>query len=136
MQSELARAKQFIQAEAALRPGLIQALDSFEGVTLSSRAERAKKILAENVRVLYGIFGIISSTDFFPPMNFLNEFYMLGNDPCDQDERMSRWLPFSLSPEEYASVRDWWVNQYPAAKEDALGVESWADWMQEILKRL
>ena len=103
---------------------------------MSSRAELAKEILAENVQVLYGIFGVISSIDLFPPLDFLNEFYMVGYDPCDQDERMSRWVPFFLSEDEYVDVRSWWIKQYPAAKVNSLGVESWADWMQEVLGRL
>jgi hypothetical protein len=34
--------------------------------------ELAKNILSENAQVLYGIFGQIESSGYFPPKEFLN----------------------------------------------------------------
>lgn len=95
----------------------------------------AKNVLAENARVLYGFFGIVESSGLFPPMNFLNEFLMIGSDPCDQDGRMSGWAPFELSPDEYHELKAWWISWHSGAVEDQLGVQSWSDWQQEILDR-
>ena len=52
---------------------------------------KSKNILTENTNVLYGIFGIISTSGYFPSFYFLNEFLMQGSDPCDQDGRMEEW---------------------------------------------
>lgn len=62
----------------------------------------AKRILSDNSKVLYGIFGIINTSGYFPPCSLLNEFLMAGNDPCDQDGRMKNWKPFKLSSEEHS----------------------------------
>ncbi|MEZ6137067.1 MAG: hypothetical protein R3C53_19405 [Pirellulaceae bacterium] len=93
----------------------------------------AKNILAENSRVLYGIFGVIESSGFFPPRLFLNEFLKVGCDPCDQDGRMGSWTPFELSKDDYLTVKDWWIANHPGTIEDALAVTTWDDWVQCIL---
>lgn len=100
---------------------------------MSNVADWAKRVLMANEAVLYGIFGVISGTGFFPPRAFLNEFLMAGSDPCDQDRRMGTWIPFELSPEEYAEVLSWWKMRHPDAVEDSFGVERWDDWVQHIL---
>jgi hypothetical protein len=64
---------------------------------MSNSVETAKKVLTANTAVLYGIFGTIESSGYFPPSKFLNQFLAQGNDPCDQDGRMSKWPPFTLS---------------------------------------
>lgn len=97
--------------------------------------ESAKRVLAADEAVLYGIFGVIGSSGYFPPRNFLNEFLMQGHDPCDQDQRLSGWQPFALSPEEYQEVKTWWTISHIGAVEDSLGKGSWNDWVQERLDR-
>ncbi len=94
----------------------------------------AKKVLSENTKVLYGIFGIIEASGYFPPRDFLNEFFLGGSDPCDQDGRMESWLPFALSAEEYNLIQLWWHSKYPGTVVDSLNSESWNDWVQEILE--
>src|SRR5262245_16266178 len=54
----------------------------------------AKQVLTADEQVLYGIFGHIGTSGYFPPYEFLNEFLMVGCDPCDQDGRMANWQPF------------------------------------------
>jgi hypothetical protein len=95
----------------------------------------AKRILSADEAVLYGIYGVIGKSRFFPPRAFLNEFLMGGCDPCDQDGRMGRWQPLSLSPAEYEALKAWWVANHPGAVEESLGVDRWDDWVQEILDR-
>lgn len=34
--------------------------------------EKAIKIINGNTHVIYGIFGIIDSLDYFPPLDFIN----------------------------------------------------------------
>ncbi|WP_444919627.1 hypothetical protein ACJJID_11575 [Microbulbifer sp. CnH-101-G] len=97
--------------------------------------ERAKRVLTENSKVLYGIFGIVELSGYFPPHNFLNQFLMQGNDPCDQDGRMDNWPPFKLSSREYNLVKDWWCSINPGTVVDDLGEESWSDWAVEIIER-
>ena len=99
-----------------------------------SLLELAKNVLSENTKVLYGIFGVIESSGYFPPMAFLNEFLMVGHDPCDQDGRMDSWKPFSLSFDDYISLKKWWVANHPDAVEDSLGVDSWSDWALEVVE--
>ncbi|MBN0989928.1 hypothetical protein [Amphritea pacifica] len=99
-----------------------------------NRVELAKDVLTKNSNVLYGIFGVIASSGYFPPSPFLNEFLMVGYDPCDQDERMGRWRPFFLSDDEYDQVLGWWRRQHPEATVNQLGVRSWNEWVQEILE--
>lgn len=96
---------------------------------------KAKRVLAANEAVRFGIFGFIGSSGFFPPRTFLNEFLMQGHDPCDQDRRMWEWHPFAVSPEEYRELKAWWVADHAGAVEDHLGTECWDDWLQEILNR-
>lgn len=93
----------------------------------------AKSVLRRDEAVLFGIFGIIGGSGYFPPREFLNEFLMAGSDPCDQDGRMAHWQPFTLSPIEYDVVRAWWVASHPGAVTSDLGVGGWDDWVQVIL---
>lgn len=100
---------------------------------MSNAAVSAKRILEANEVVRFGIFGEVAGSGYFPPRPFLNEFLMLGHDPCDQDQRMGTWTPTELSPEEYRDVLSWWVSRHADAVEDSLGVERWGDWVQQIL---
>jgi hypothetical protein len=100
-----------------------------------SSLDTAKQVLAADEAVLYGIFGVIGSSGFFPPRGFLNEFLMRGHDPCDQDGRMAPWRPFAVSPEEYRDLKAWWAGGHPGAVEDDLGTGCWDDWVQEMLDR-
>ncbi|WP_459176227.1 hypothetical protein [Ewingella americana] len=43
----------------------------------------AKRVLDENAKVLYGIFGFISYSGYFPPLPFLNEFFLAGRSMVD-----------------------------------------------------
>ncbi len=90
--------------------------------------ERAKEVLTENSNVLYGIFGFIETTWFFPPRNFLNVFLQQGSDPCDQDRRMNPWTPFILSESEYEDVKEWWLSKHPGTVVDDLGESRWNGW--------
>ena len=71
-----------------------------------NKLELAKKVLKENSEVLYGTFGIIESSGFFPPINFLNDFLKIGSDPCDQDGRMDNWKPFSLNDKKKTAYQE------------------------------
>jgi hypothetical protein len=104
-------------------------------VSVVEAVERAKQVLAADEAVLYGIFGVIRGSALFPPRALLNEFLMGGCDPCDQDGRMGRWQPFSVSPEEYQEVKTWWVSDHPGTVENGMGVDRWDDWVQEVLDR-
>ena len=97
--------------------------------------QQAKSVLSDNTKVLYGIFGVVESSGYFPPRAFLNEFLMQGSDPCDQDRRSAEWSPVSLSPEEYSELKEWWISSHPDAVVDSLGVNCWDDWIGEILNR-
>jgi hypothetical protein len=66
----------------------------------------AKNVLLENATVMYGVFGVIEESGYFPPREFLNEFFMSGHDPCDQDRRMKPWIPFAVSDEEYLAIKE------------------------------
>lgn len=101
---------------------------------MQDKISLAEKILFENTEVLYGIFGIINTSGYFPPYHFLNEFLLTGNDPCDQDGRMEGWIPFKLSYEEYLEVFSDWCHSYPNTTIDDLNAKSWNDWVQEILE--
>jgi len=94
----------------------------------------AKKVLMEDSEVLYGIFGLISSSGYFPPMAFLNEFLLAGHDPCDQDGRMAHWQPFALSLEDYQRLKEWWILGHPGSVENALGETNWNDWAVAIVE--
>ena len=107
---------------------------SVKGVTVQDHVALAKRVLSENTKVLYGIFGIIEESGYFPSRPFLNEFLVGGNDPCDQDGRMESWNPFELSETEYSVVLSWWQLKYPNAVVDNLNSDSWNDWLQEILE--
>ena len=97
------------------------------------RIETAKRVLAADEAVPFGIFGVISAFPYFPPREFLNEFLMEGLDPCDQDGRRRGWAPFAVSPEEYREVLAWWAAGHPGAVASDLGVGCWDDWVQMIL---
>jgi hypothetical protein len=98
-----------------------------------SNVDEAKRILRTNSRILFGIFGTVESSGYFPPLNFLNEFFLEGSDPCDQDGRMFKWKPFKLTPDEYVATKDWWIDSHPDAIEDSLGETCWSDWVQRII---
>lgn len=93
----------------------------------------AKRVLAADENVLYGIFGLIAGSGYFPPREFLNEFLMVGSDPCDQDGRIRRWKPFELSSIDYDEVKAWWASAHPGAIVSNLGVGCWHDWQQVII---
>ena len=95
----------------------------------------AKRVIADDLAVPYGVFGLVATTPYFPPHSLLNEFFALGCDPCDQDNRMKDWTPFALTADEYEQIKQWWLMRYPRATEDSLGVSSWSDWTAEILDR-
>lgn len=100
---------------------------------MSEAVQSAKRVLAANEEVLYGIFSVIGTTDVFPPREFLNRFFAGGNDPCDQDNRMGTWQPFNVSEQEYLEIKGWWVAAHPDAIEDDLSARNWADWVQKVL---
>lgn len=100
---------------------------------MSEVIRSAKRVLAANGDVLYGIFGVIGISNVFPPREFLNRFFAGGNDPCDQDGRMGTWQPFTVSQQEYLEIKDWWGAAHPGAVEDDLGASNWDDWVQEVL---
>lgn len=97
--------------------------------------DHAKRVLEDNTNVLYGIFSIISGSGYFPPLPFLNEFFLAGSDPCDQDGRMGRWRRFALTLSEYDVVKAWWIENNPNTIESQLGCDCWNDWVKEILER-
>jgi hypothetical protein len=100
---------------------------------MAGAVDAAKRVLTADEAVLYGIFGVIGGSGYFPPRQFLNEFLMAGCDPCDQDGRMGGWQPFTLSPGKYDDVKAWWMSGHLGAITSELGVESWNDWVQVIL---
>jgi hypothetical protein len=102
-------------------------------ISHTAQIKLAKEVLTANTKVLYGIFGQIESSGYFPPRLFLNEFFMGGSDPCDQDERMGRWTPFALSVDDYSVIKQWWIEHHPGAIEVTLGQNGWDDWIASIL---
>jgi hypothetical protein len=100
---------------------------------MSDPVQTAKRVLAANTVVQHGIFGAINSSGFFPPMKFLNQFLVMGNDPCDQDGRMGDWPPFILADQEYLEVKEWWIATHAGVTEDNLGADCWDDWIEKIL---
>ena len=52
---------------------------------MAGAVDAAKRVLAAGEAVLYGIFGVIGGSGYFPSLEFLNEFLMVGCDSCDQD---------------------------------------------------
>jgi hypothetical protein len=98
------------------------------------KIQTAQRILAADENVLYGIFGVVAASSFFPPHKFLNEFLVVGNDPCDQDNRMPSWNPFELSIDEYSDVKTWWISKHPGTTLSSLDVDNWDDWIQEVLE--
>jgi hypothetical protein len=102
-------------------------------MAVTSSTDIAKRVLHEDSKVLYGIFGLIAVSPWFPPHGFLNEFFMGGNDPCDQDGRMHKWRPFSLNQIEYEEVKAWWLELHPGAVVSDLAVSSWRDWEVKLI---
>lgn len=100
-----------------------------------ANADRAISIICENTKVIYGIFGIIDASGYFPPCNFLNEFLLQGSDPCDQDCRMGTWYPFVLTETEFEIVKQWWMKSHQGVAISELNCECWDDWVQIILNR-
>lgn len=98
-----------------------------------NNVNKAISIIDENTKVLYGVFGIINGSGYFPPLDFLNEFFIRGSDPCDQDSRMGEWHPFSINADEYEEVKSWWMSFNEGAIESNLNCKCWDDWVQEIL---
>lgn len=98
-----------------------------------NNATKAQQIPGENTNVLYGLFGMIDASGYFPPLVFLNTFLMAGSDPCDQDGRMDQWRPFSLNETEYAEVKAGSIASRPGTLESALNCTCWEDWVQTIL---
>jgi hypothetical protein len=96
--------------------------------------ESAKQVLSENSKVLYGIFGAIEASGYFPPRKFLNQFFESGSDPCDQDGRMGSWTPFELTEEEYEAVLKWWLEDRPDVSINDLGADNWNEWQSEIIE--
>ena len=97
--------------------------------------EAAKRVLAANEAVRFGIFGVVGSSGVFPPRVFVNQFLARGSDPCDQDGRMGRWVPFAVPPDAYQPLLAWWTAGHPGAVEDGMGAACWDDWVQELLER-
>ena len=100
---------------------------------MNTTTKLAKSILEDNQNVLYGIFGVVVSSSWFQPANFLNELLQGGGDPCDQDGRMPTWSPFSLTAREYEEVKQWWLELHPQSQVSDLGVEDWSEWSFEII---
>lgn len=98
-----------------------------------NQSAEAIRILTANIHVPYGIFSIIDGSGYFPPLAFLNDFLLRGNDPCDQDCRMGTWRPFALTPEEYAIVKNWCLETNENAVVTDFGCACWDEWVQEIL---
>ncbi len=98
--------------------------------------EIAKNVLSENAKVLFGIFGVIESSGYFPPRRLLNEFLSGGSDPCDQDQRMERWTPFTLNELEYEDVKRWWLSEHPDAIVDDFSVSNWSEWSVHLIHML
>jgi hypothetical protein len=112
-----------------------QTSEKCEDLKMTS-VEIACRVLSQNETVQFGIFGLIGKSEYFPPFQFLNEFFMKGHDPCDQDQRMPKWNAFELNSEEYETVRRWWVSDHPSAIKELPDVSCWADWVHEILESI
>lgn len=100
-----------------------------------NHTDKAIELLAENCTLQGGIFRSVSASPWFPPLSLLNEFLRSGEDACDQDERMAKWSPFSISEREYFQVKQWWFAKHPGSTEDALEQSNWRDWTVELLER-
>lgn len=98
--------------------------------------ERAKTVLLQNTKILYGIFGVIACSNYFPPRELLNEFLMGGIDSCDQDGRMPPWQPFALLPEEYVAIEAWWSELNPGTCTDRLAAANWSEWAVAVLESM
>lgn len=135
LQSDMGQNSLWARSQQLGRRGrpLIWAASRLLERNVASSLDTAKQVLAANEAVLYGIFGVVGASGYFPPLRFLNEFLVRGQDPCDQDGRMPAWQPLTLGPEEYGDLQAWWVAGHPGATEDNLGVDSWDEWVQEII---
>jgi hypothetical protein len=97
----------------------------------TAKLELAKSIIRKT-SVGIGAFGIIDSSDFFPPRPILNDFLSTGYDACAQDG-MDRWEPFEVSSDHFDALKSWWLETHPKATEDSLGATSWTDWLAKVL---
>ncbi|WP_197065295.1 hypothetical protein [Massilia sp. 9096] len=102
----------------------------------SDSVKLAKEVLLSNEAVRFGVFGIVATSGYFPPRQFLNEFLRAGTDPCDQDQRMPPWKPFSLSADDYLIVKAWWIARHSGAVESSLGATNWNDWAVVVIHDL
>ena len=96
-----------------------------------AKLERAKSIIRKT-SIGSGAFGIVASSDFFPPRTILNDFLLQGSDACAQDG-MDKWKPLELPPNDYEALKSWWLETHPKATEDSLDATSWTDWLVEVL---
>ncbi|CAH0525772.1 hypothetical protein [Vibrio hippocampi] len=101
---------------------------------MKAKSEFAIRILSDNKKVMHGIFRFINGEKYFPPVEFINEFFEGGSDPCDQDCLMGEWEPFSLLEEEYQSVFNWWLRENPDAVIDYLNASDWSDWCVTLIE--
>ncbi len=95
---------------------------------------KVKKILSENLKVPYGIFGVIESTRYFPPRELLNQFLYKGYDPCVQYGKMNNWKPTVLNENQYSSIVEWWQIEHSNIKVDSLDKTNWNEWTNAILE--
>ncbi len=95
---------------------------------------KVKKILSENSKVPYGIFGVIESTRYFPPRELLNQFLYKGYDPCVQYGKMNNWKPTVLNENQYSSIVEWWKIEHSNIKVDFLDKTDWNEWTNAILE--
>ncbi len=100
---------------------------------MTTAVDAAKRVLEADEQVPYGIFGHVGGSGYFPSREFLNEFLIVGCDPCDQDGRLARWMPFVLRSEEYDVIQRWWVAKHNGAVVSDLGAACWDEWVQRIL---
>ncbi|MBL9082915.1 MAG: hypothetical protein JNK76_13965 [Planctomycetales bacterium] len=98
-----------------------------------TRVDAAKRVLTNSEAAGYGYFNHISPFGYFPPLEFLNQFLVLGHETWDQDGMHERWKPFELSPEEHCEVANWWIEKYPGTVVHDLGAKCWDDWLFQIL---
>jgi hypothetical protein len=99
-----------------------------------NKEEQAKQIIGENSKILYGIFGIIETSGYFPTKELLNEFFSTGYDPCDQDNRMKPWKPFILDENEYKQISNWWLSKHPNCTISSLNSTTWQEWSYLIIE--
>ena len=104
------------------------------GNRMEDNSGLAIRLLSENKKVRYGIFGYIDGEKYFPPLEFFNDFLRGGSDPCDQDGLMGGWTPFTLSEKEYRIVLAWWGQENPDFVVDHLDASDWSDWCVTLME--